>query len=167
MSRSVRTIRDLLLAFVLVSVGFEVGREVTLRRLRETPATTLTGGPGHRVVAYYMHGTYRCTACNTIERLAREVIETRFADRLAAGDIRWQTVDFMVREDLAERYDVSASCLVLVSIRDGQEIAFEVLEEVWELSEDPPAFNAYVEGAIGRFLNWTPAPAVLPESPGS
>ena len=39
---------------------------------------------GH-VIAYYLHGNFRCITCRTIEAYAEEAITKGFADELASG----------------------------------------------------------------------------------
>ncbi len=139
-----------LLTFVIFSLGFGVGKEAGRRQSTAAPGEA--GGaaaPGEdKVIVYYMHTTFRCVTCNSIERMAKEVVETQFADALAAGRIEWREVNFQEREDLAQKYDVASSCVVVVRIENGQEIGFKRLDEVWTLVDKPAAFADYVAAAI-------------------
>jgi len=158
-----QTIGKLLLAFVLVSVGFAVGREVE-RRKRVTGATTQpaatakpqqAGGAADasdKVTVYYMHTTFRCLTCNRIEALAESVVKSDFADALAGGRIEWKTLDFQEHDDLAKRYGVGTSTVVVVKTRGGRDVAFRRLDEVWAKVNDPAAFSAYVGGAVREML---------------
>lgn len=148
----------ILLTFVIFSLGFGVGKEVGLRKSAATPEPVAEGNtpaiPGDdKVIVTYMHTTFRCVTCNSIERMAKEVVETDFADALAAGRIEWREVNFQEREDLAKRYDIASSCVVVVRIEDGAETAFERLDEVWTLADKPVAFGDYVAGAVRKQLD--------------
>ena len=80
-------LRSLLLGFVLVSVGFCLGREITLRSRRATPqrpGAPAEGAPD-KLIIYYMHPTFRCATCNRIEKMTREVLDQDFAAELADG----------------------------------------------------------------------------------
>lgn len=168
MEKAKNITRATLLAFVLVSVGFALGKEVTARRQAATSqpestasaaATGQVAAPGdkpvatsNKVVVYYLHTTFRCVTCNEIERLAKTLVETEFADALAAGRIEWREANFQKDESLAKRYEVVSSCVVVVNIEGGQEKGFQRLDDVWTRYQDPADFNAYVGAAIRKYL---------------
>jgi hypothetical protein len=142
----------LLVGFVLVSLGFALGRDVTQRRLRSpqtsTPpvaAVTATPAvPADRIQAYYLHGTIRCVTCNAIERTAKQLLDSEFAKDLVDGRLTWREVNFEREPGLAKRYNVAASTLVLVKEVNGKEVAFRRLDDVWTLAEKPAALQAYI-----------------------
>ena len=138
----------LLVWFVLVSIGFATGRDVTMRRLRSaqtTPAESATPtAAGEQLLAYYMHGTFRCVTCNELEKAAQAVLRGDFEQELASGRIIWKEVDFDAQPVLAKKYDVSASTLVLVRMRDGKEVSFRRLDDTWPLAEKPAELKAYI-----------------------
>lgn len=145
-----------LLAFVLVSIGFAVGKEVTLRRVQagrgDAAVAVQPAEQGDKVIVYYMHATIRCVTCNTIEAMAAKLIDTRFGEAKKAGKLVWKEEDFQENEDLAKRYDVASSCIVVVHVRDGKEVAFKRLDDVWLLADKPQQFNDYIAGAVGEYL---------------
>ena len=156
MEKTKNITRSALLAFVLISVGFALGKEVTARR--QTPTTgpespvPVTTNDKDKVVVYYLHTTFRCVTCNEIERLTKALIETEFADDLAAGRIEWREANFQQDESLAKRYEVVSSCVVVVNIQGGKETGFQRLDDVWTRYEDPADFNEYVGAAIRKYL---------------
>ena len=88
-------VRGVLLCFVLISIGFALGKEVTHRRIAATSASTSAPRPaeaGTRIAVYYMHMTLRCVSCNTIERMAHDLVQTEFADALSDGRVEWAVV---------------------------------------------------------------------------
>lgn len=147
----------ILLTFVIFTLGFGVGKEVGLRR-SATASGTVTEEDGaatsgvDTILVCYMHTTFRCVTCNTIEAMAKEVVETDFSEAIAAGRIEWREVDFQEREDLAKKYDIASSCVVVVRIENGVETDFQRLDEVWTLSDKPSEFREYVAGAIRKYL---------------
>jgi hypothetical protein len=168
MEKAKNIARSALLAFVLVSIGFALGKEVTARRQApaagpgspasvaasqtpvaagETPAAT-----SHKVVVYYLHTTFRCVTCNEIERLAKALVESEFADDLAAGRIEWREANFQQDESLAKRYEVVSSCVVVANFQGDKETDFQRLDDVWTRYQDPADFNGYVGGAIRKYL---------------
>ena len=151
-------ITRILLAFAIFTLGFGLGKDVGLRR---------TGPPARgasdpdRIVVHYLHATFRCVTCNTIEKMAKGFVENEFRELLATGRIAWQEENFQEREDLARKYDVASSTVVVVRIRDGKEVAFQRLDEVWTLVDKPDAFAKYVGDAIRAYLK---ADEVVPPS---
>jgi len=72
------------------------------------------------------------------------VLEKECAADVAAGRITWTEVDFDEQPDLAKKYNVSASTLVLVRMRDGKEVAFRRLDDTWPLADKPAELKAYI-----------------------
>lgn len=146
----------LLLAFVLVSVGFAWGKHVGLRQSsagRSIPAMGPVTAAGPQVVVYYMHGTIRCITCNQIETLAKQTVEASFSSELAAGTMVWKEVDFDEEPALAKRYDVSASTVVVVRLDKGKDVSYQRLDKVWTLADKPEEFRAYVTASIHEQLD--------------
>ena len=169
-----QVISKLLLAFVLVSIGFALGRETALRSARASAPSPDAASPGaqapdkqaqpatnapaeERVLVYYLHATIRCITCNTIERLTHETLQQDFAKELADGRVTWQTANFQERDDLARRYDVTGSTVVVVTVKDAKETRFERLDKVWELVSEPEALSKYVGDAVRGGLRSAPA----------
>lgn len=156
------TISKVLMAFVLITIGFSVGKEMTLRKMAQNDNTDDevvsavsedTEQVKDKVVVYYMHATFRCFTCNSIESMAKEVVENDFSDAMADGRLEWRTVNFQENMALGRRYGVGTSTLVVVKIQDGKEVDFKRLDEVWTKVNDPAAFKSYVDETIQAYLN--------------
>jgi len=149
-----KIVSQLLLIFVFISIGFALGRETGRRSAdkanSESSVSVTTTNPSEdsKVVVYYFYGAIRCTTCNKIEATAKEVVETQFAKELKEGRLEWKAMNFQEHEDLAQRYNIASSSLVIVSKHGGGDVKFENLEDVWTLVGDKPAFVAYVQKAI-------------------
>lgn len=141
-------IKNLLLIFVLISIGFALGKySVTKQIIQEK---TNTGGEAIHV--YYMHAAFRCVTCNTIEKMTKELLNSKFADGLKSGEIIFSKVNFQENEKLARQFEVISSCVVVAKEKDGNIIEYKRLDEVWTLLDKPAEFNAYVSKAIQSFL---------------
>lgn len=149
-------IRQLLLGFVLLSIGFALGRQSARRAVptggEPAPTATTKAAEDNKVVVYYLHGAVRCVTCNKIEALAKETLQAQFADELKSGRLEWKTADFQEDEDLAQRYDIVSSTLVLVRRQGGKDVQFEKLDDVWRLVNNKPDFAAYVQGKVRSCL---------------
>ncbi len=151
-----KLITNLLLAFVLVSIGFSLGRHnVVSRTINGETIAASNGGtvsPERLVKIFYMHATFRCVTCNSIENRARELVERDFSQAWNQKKIFWEEVNFQENEALAKKFDVAASCIV-VSVMQGNEIIeFKRLDEVWPLLEKPAEFDVYVADAVRNAL---------------
>jgi hypothetical protein len=153
-----KIISQLLLTFVFISIGFALGRQTAPRsgspidEQTNASATTANSSRENKVIVYYFYGAIRCKMCNKIEATAREVVETKFARELKEGRLEWQAMNFQEHEDLAQRYYVASSSLVIVRKQSGKDVKFGNLEDVWTLVDDKPAFMAYVQNAVGSAL---------------
>ena len=153
----------LLLAFAVLSIGVLVGKELRPGATRPEgvapPASRIAqakaGIPAPRVIAYYFHGTARCVTCKKIEAFAREAIGESFPDAIKDGRLEARSVDYEEPENehFLEDYRLSSPSLVLVDPRmTGRPGSWKILQEVWQLNDDKPAFVAYVKDEVGKFL---------------
>ena len=142
----------LLLCFALISVGFVVGKEATLWRMRGT-APSDSGISGSGVMVYYMYPAIRCVMCNKIETAARDVVYKDNSQAVGDGQLKWREVNIADNDQLAEKYGVSSSMVVLVRFEDGKEVGFERLEKVWPLADKPDELSDYIRKSIAKALN--------------
>lgn len=145
-------IRNLLLAFVLISIGLAIGRHAALRSAGRTDMLAGNGKSGQYLRVYYTHANVRCETCNNIEKKTHELLESKFKKELADGRIEWQVVNFQENETFAKQFDVTTSGVV-AALMDGDKVMdYERLDEVWTLLEAPSAFNAYLEKAFQKLM---------------
>lgn len=154
-----KLITNLLLAFVLVSIGFSLGRHSVVSRTvnGEMPAASNGGSasPERLVKIFYMHATFRCVTCNSIESRARELVERDFSQAWNQKKILWEDINFQENEALAKKFDVAASCIVVTLMQGNEIIEFKRLDEVWPLLEKPAEFDVYVADAVRNALEKT------------
>ena len=138
-----------LLAFAFISIGFVLGKYSG----RQAVSQVVTSVDNERYVAvYYMHTTRRCMTCNSIEKMTRKVLDSSYKIELAAGRLRWQEIDFQKQTQLARRFEVVASCVVVAHIRNGKIADFKRLDGAWTLRKHPAAFTKYISDAIEGYL---------------
>ena len=151
--RAKKIIGKMLLAFVLVSVGFAVGKETTRSRMLAQAEVVPVGAPGEdKVMVYYMHASFRCVACNMIESMGEELVRTEFADAVRASRLEWKPVNFQENDQLATRYKVGGNMIIVAKFRDGKEVASRRLDRVMELANKRDEFMTYVRSAIQELL---------------
>ena len=156
--RARKIIGQLLLAFVLVSVGFAIGQEVQRHRLaaQSQPAGPNVAAGRDKVIVYYLHPSFRCLTCNMVESMGEQLVRTEFAQAVAADRLEWKAVDYQRNDQLARHYDVAGSMIVVARFRGGQEVAARRLDRVMELANNRQEFLTYVRGAIRELLEDKP-----------
>lgn len=107
------------------------------------------------VVVTYFTTNVRCHSCRTIESLARAAVEEGFAAELAAGTVRFQTInlDDPAHQHFAKDYAMSFKTVVVSREQPGQAHRWQKLDEVWSLLNQPEAFKACVANSVRSFLN--------------
>jgi hypothetical protein len=148
MKKARNIIINLLLSFVLISIGFALGKHSASRPQTATPPEPMA----EKVNVYYMHATFRCVTCNTIEKLTKQLLDSKYKKQMQDGSVMFSEVNFQKNEQLAKQFDVLSSCVVVARTRSGKIISFERLDKVWELVGNPDEFNAYLSKAIDGFL---------------
>ncbi|OHB80908.1 MAG: hypothetical protein A2V98_05560 [Planctomycetes bacterium RBG_16_64_12] len=117
-----------------------------------SPAPNLAAQDGVKV--FYLHGNTRCPTCRTIEAYAQEAVQAGFADELESGKITWQVVNYESpgNEHFATDYEVVAPNVVLAMFKDGRQVKWKGLPEVWEHVGDKAAYFAFVQTSLREFL---------------
>ena len=154
----------LLLAFVVVSVGYLVLRE-SKPSAASGPAvsTPPASGPASasrpapaaaQFVAYYFHGTRRCRTCLKIQAQAEEAIRTGLAEELKQRRLVWAptNIEESGNEHFAAEYKVTGSTLVVAEVKDGKPVRFAKLDKTWDLVNEKPAFMDYVANEVVAFV---------------
>ncbi len=144
-----KILTNCLLAFVFVSIGFALGKHSIKT---ERPPDSLSNESGRQVAVYYLHSTFRCVTCNTIEKMTRELLDKAYRNELAEGKIQWIEDDFQENEALAKQFEVVASCVVVAELEDGAVLNYKRLDEVWTKMMDTEAFDRYISEAITEYL---------------
>lgn len=93
------------IAFALISCGGNASKSQAV----------LENGQADVTEVLYFHGKQRCTTCNAIEKLSREVV-----DSLANEKVVMTTIDISKKENeaIADKYEVTWSSLILT--RNGE-----------------------------------------------
>ncbi|MBE0425964.1 MAG: hypothetical protein IBX72_04855 [Nitrospirae bacterium] len=110
-----------------------------------------------KVIAYYFHGTFRCSACRTIERYSQEAIEQYFRNELQNGTLEFRHVNVEEPDNrhFIQDYQLFTRSLVLSMETDGKEIQWKNLKAVWTHVRDRERFFQYVKDEVEGFLKET------------
>jgi hypothetical protein len=131
----------ILLAAVIVSFG------ATFSFAAENPSSG-------KVIAYYLHGSGRCSNCIKFEQYSKEAIEANFKNELAAGKLEFKVfnVEEQNNEHFVQDYQLYTKSLIISLIKDGKEVKFKNLEKIWEFVRNKQKFYDYVMQEINNFL---------------
>ena len=99
----------------------------------EVPSSVADKASTSKVIAYYFHGTFRCTTCRTIEKYSKEAIELYFAKEMKNGTLEFRPVNVEEPENrhYSQDYQLFSRALVLSLNKDGKEVKWKNLTEVW------------------------------------
>ncbi len=102
-----------------------------------------------RSTIYYFHGNVRCYACTKIEKLAKNVFENNFQDKLNFQSIN---VDEPHNRHFIEAYSLYGKALILVKNENGTEVGYKNLQEMWDYVRDEQQFNSWLIDNVNSFL---------------
>ena len=147
MEKYVKILKNILLAFVLISIGFSLGKHYAGKKsaVSEDAKKSL-------VRVYYMHAALRCSTCNSIEKMTEQLLKDKYSQEMLDDKIEFVDVNFQENEILAKKFDVLASCVVVAKIEDGKIVAHQRLDKVWTLFQKPAEFNDYISKAVQAYL---------------
>lgn len=103
----------------------------------------------------YFHGAQRCATCIAIERNAKELVESAYAEPLKSGKLVFRSVDISKEEALAEKYEVSWSSLILVDYdKNGKESVTNLTDFAFGNARNAPGkFKKGLSERIIKMLN--------------
>jgi hypothetical protein len=142
---------------LLLLCAFAAASCAAAEEARDTPAK-----PAHRLVVYYLHNTWRCPGCNSVESLSKAAIlggrgentkanteidvESPFREEVNSGLLSFESVNIDLKENkaLLETLEGNLKIPVVAEVKDENIIAFTPLKEAWSHLGDNKAFVQYV-----------------------
>ena len=110
-------------------------------------------GKATKVLAYYLHGTFRCPTCMKLESYTREAIEESFKDELKDGRIEWRVVN--TDEDgnghFVKDFKLETKSVVLVAMQGGRQLRWKNLDKIWDLVGSKDEFKKYIRNEVSGF----------------
>ena len=143
--------------FVFISIGFLLGKYSVEKKAKAfMPVSTQKSDSYEETIAihvYYMHSTFRCKTCNTIEKMTKQLLDTKYTEAIQDKKIIFSDVDFQSNNELAKKFKIVSSCVVVAKEKNGVIFEFKRLDDVWTLLNKPNEFNKYISKAINSFLD--------------
>ncbi|MFC1564657.1 nitrophenyl compound nitroreductase subunit ArsF family protein [candidate division KSB1 bacterium] len=148
-----KKIATLILTLFLVStVAFMINKIIDDNEISDTLSSTEL--PDNVDVLYYFYTDYRCETCELIEKNTGETVNEYFSEEIKNGSLIWKALntDEKENEHFLEDYELYSKAVVLVKIRDGEEIKFKNLEMIWELAYEESEFKKYISDEVKDFI---------------
>lgn len=119
----------------------------------ETPATEIQPQPRHLVVTYF-HTSFRCPTCHKIEQYSNNAVHSNFEDELKTGKLVWRVinVDEPENKHFLKDYQLYSKHLIISEIKDGKEVRWKDLKDVWTHVRNEEKFENYVKTEISDWL---------------
>lgn len=119
------------------------------------PAAAPAPAPPVTVFVTYFHTTARCASCLKIEDLTNATMTTRFAGPIAEKRIVWRSLnlDEPANNHFVKDYSLYTKSVVVSEVKEGREVRWKNLDQVWQLLGDPAGFQGYVEREVQAFLD--------------
>ena len=133
-------------------------KEAATKRKGKTPSPlTKVKSQNSKVIAYYFHGTFRCSTCQTIEKYAKEAIEHYFANELKNGTLEFKSLNVEEAENrhYIQDYQLFSRALVISLVKQDKEVTWKNLTDVWKLVRDKDKFFQYVKDEVEKLLKET------------
>jgi len=113
------------------------------------------GEEENMVVAYYFHTTFRCVSCHTIEQYTEGALNEYFPNELESGELVYKMINVEDKgsEHFINDYQLFTKSVVLSLVKNGNEIKFKNLEDVWPLLNNEAKFYQYIKEETQMFLD--------------
>lgn len=131
--------------FVVTACG-ESGAKKAPNSGNETEATV---ADANTVYVYYFHGKQRCMTCNTVEKVAKEAIETNFTSNTIVKFLVLPTYE-RTNEALVEKYEVSWNGLIIAKGDNSVNITEKAFANA---VKNPEVLVDLIKQEVGRILN--------------
>ena len=141
------------LAFFAVTGLIVLGVQ-EVQRSRGDDAVSARGSAADGTFVYYFHGNYRCATCMKFESYTAAVLQSDFGDQVAAGSVRWQPVNVEEPRNahFVEDYELFGKAVVISEIRDGAEVRWKNLDQIWDRVADRAGYEEYIRSSLRAFL---------------
>jgi len=122
------------------------------------PQGRAAGKPGANedthVLVTYFYTTYRCTACTLLETYSAESVEKGFPEKVRDGRLVFRSINVDEPENrhFVRDYSLYTKSVVISLVRNGAEVRWKNLPDIWRHLRSRDVFQEYMKGEIESFL---------------
>ena len=115
---------------------------------------SVQAGGDTQVLVTYFHTTFRCPTCIQLEKYSRETVERDFAKEIGENRVAFRSVNVEESENehYVKEYNLYTKSLVVSLTRNGQEIRWKNLPDIWKHVRNRERFEQYVREEVQAFL---------------
>ena len=119
----------------------------------ENVTTEIQPQPRHLVVTYF-HTTFRCPTCHNIENYSKTAVHSNFENEMQSGKLVWRVinVDELENKHFIKDYQLYSKHLIVSEVKDGKEVRWKDLKDVWTHVRNEEKFENYVKTEISDWL---------------
>lgn len=147
-------IRALFLIAIAATAVFLTAKGLQANAYGMEETAVKANAQGHKVIAYYFHGIYRCATCRKIEDLTRQAIKEGFPEDLKQGRLEYRVVNVEQsgNEHFIKDYQLFTKSVIIVDMQGGKQMRWKNLNKVWEYVLNREAFLKYIQGEVKAYL---------------
>jgi len=151
-----------LLALAFVGAGYAVKQRLDPEATRATTQVANLPGvslSGDGTVVTYFTTNVRCASCRKIEELTRQTVQNRFPGAMASGSLVFRIINTDEPENrhFVDDYQLVSKSVIIAKRRNGEEVEWKNLQDIWLKLSAPDEFETYIRTAIEETL---PRPGV-------
>ena len=108
-----------------------------------------------RVNAYYFYTTRRCVSCYRLEQYTEGALKEFFSNELESGNFTYEAVNIDQKENahFVKDYQLYTKSVVLSLVKDGKEVRFKNLDQIWSLIGNKDRFYEYIKNETRAILD--------------
>lgn len=147
--------RIALLSVVAIAVGSWAYKEFGPARVAVTQdqSSTVVKRPDGVTVINF-HGSQRCRTCIRIGDLAKKTVTEDFYAAGKAGKLHWEQINYdqPANAHFVKDYQLVSSTVLVTLWKNGREITWRRLDDVWDHVGDEAAFRALISKNVNELL---------------
>jgi len=102
----------------------------------------------------YFHTNYRCPTCRRLEEYSRETVARGFEEQISDGKVLYRVinVDDPENQHFVKDYNLYTKSLIVSQVKNGKEVRWKNLPDIWKHVGNRERFEQYVRGEIEAIL---------------
>ena len=107
-----------------------------------------------KLMVYYFRNNRRCPSCFKIENYSKLAVEEGFAKEVKSGRMEWRMINVQEpgNEFYIDKYQIYTKTVILSLQKDGKELRWKNMDQIWDLLYDENIFKNYIQQGIRAFL---------------
>lgn len=156
-SAVVKKIKVVLLIFIGLSLLTGVFRMVELAQGQSVfnPELLAGHGKGEVLVLCFFRGKKRCEMCLNMEEFSRDLLQGEFLPDINSGRLVYREINYElpIHQSYVDHFELFTSSIVLYRAKNGKEVEWELIKEVWDKHKDAWTFKKILRNKLRHYLD--------------